>query len=528
MIRRMVLLTAVLGLPLLPTFARAAATSVDPSELTKRPDLIGREVSVDDRVALFLFHQGRDFDEITLKRTPVLFRLPPRLRYRQSPGVPAVRLTGILKREGEQWVCDVTTIELFPKDLVRLNRGVSILPAGEFEKRTAWAAWADRRAKEFQDEELLKRAREIEGDAIRFEAESRSTDPAKLWLKLAHRARAHGLQEPEPSALAHRSFRARLETAKEPEALSSLLTDLNAFLADSTTPVAVDAADLATWEGPYATKPAETYRAAPVPVRKTFDHRLWADVTQRLLERTAELEPHEALNLAERARRQLPDRPKVAERLYEQALKAKTVALATLRLSEVKSLAKIYSEQLHQPERARDLIRSWLDEQRSHQMSPTDAEGRLGLATLYESLIEDKETAIELLQSAWKIDPQSKEVADAFRRRGFRKVDDEWVESTRSKPNSEGSVTAELETTPPPAPQNRKLTNLTTTQVRALLGGKPNRVIFSGTQGQLVEQWIYFGTKQDQYINFLRTPGSDAPRVIAYYSLPRSAHSPRP
>ena len=190
MIRSVVLLAGLLGMPLFSTFAQAAATSVEPSELTKRPELIGREVSVDDRVALFLFHQGRDFDEITLKRTPVLFRLPPRLRYRQSPGVPSVRLTGILKREGDQWVCDVTTIELFPKDMVRLNRGVSILPPGEFEKRTAWAAWADRRAKEFQDEELLKRAQEIEVEAIRFEAESRSTDPAKLWLKLANRAGA--------------------------------------------------------------------------------------------------------------------------------------------------------------------------------------------------------------------------------------------------------------------------------------------------------------------------------------------------
>ena len=334
-----------------------------------------------------------------MKRTPVLFRLPPRLRYRQSPGVPAVRLTGILKREGDQWVCDVTTIELFPKDMVRLNRGVSILPPGEFEKRTAWAAWADRRAKEFQDEELLKRVQAIEVEAIRFEAESRSTDPAKLWLKLANRARADGLQEPEPSALAHRSFRARLETAKEPEAFTSLLSDLNAFFPESATPLAAEPADLATWDGPYAKDPAEAYRTAPLPVRKAFDHRLWADVTQRLLERTAELEPQEALNLAERASRQLPDRPKVAERLFEQGVKLKTVRLATLRLSEVKSLAKIYSEQLHRADLARDLIRSWLDEQRTHQMSPTDAEGRLGLASLYESLIEDKETAIELLQT---------------------------------------------------------------------------------------------------------------------------------
>ena len=58
MIRSVVLLAGLLGIPLFSTFAQAAATSVEPSELTKRPELIGREVSVDDRVALFLFHQG--------------------------------------------------------------------------------------------------------------------------------------------------------------------------------------------------------------------------------------------------------------------------------------------------------------------------------------------------------------------------------------------------------------------------------------------------------------------------------------
>jgi hypothetical protein len=526
MIPRLVLLGLLLGTSQFSPAASAAVTSVEPSELTKHPELVGHEVSVDDRVALFLFHQGRDFDEITLKRTPVLFRLPPRLRYRQSPGVPAVRLTGILKREGDQWVCDVTTVELFPKDLVRLNRGVSVLPPGEFEKRAGWAAWAERRGKEFQDEELQKRAREIGLDAIRFEADSRSADPAQLWIKLAHRARAHGLPEPEPSALAHRSFRARIDEAREVPELTRLVGDIATFFANSTTPVAIDQAELARWDGPYSKDPAEAYRAAPAPVRNALDHRLWADATQRLLERSAELGPREALQLAERAASQLPDRPTVAEHLFTQGLKTATLQISTLRLSEVKALARIYRERLHQPDRAQDLIRSWLDEQRNHQMSPTDAEGRIALANLYESLIEDQETAVELLQGAWKIDPQSKEVADAFRRRGFRKVNDEWVESTRTKPSANADATSAPENDP--APQNRRLTNMTPTQVRTLLGGKPNRVVFSGSQGQLIEQWIYFGTKQDQYINFLRTPGSDSPRVVAYYSLPRRANLSRP
>src|SRR5262249_24779375 len=152
-------------------------------------DLVGKVVSVDDRVRLFQLHPGRGIDEVTLKRTPVVFRLPACLRFPRAPEAPAIRIEGVLKREGGQLVCDVTDRELLPKDLERLNRGVDASPAGEFERRAGWARWAERRAKDFDDRELLERARAIDGDAIRIEAEHPSADPSAHWLRLARRAR---------------------------------------------------------------------------------------------------------------------------------------------------------------------------------------------------------------------------------------------------------------------------------------------------------------------------------------------------
>ena len=34
-------------------------------------------MTVDDRVAYFQFHKGQGFDELVLKRTPVVVRIPP-------------------------------------------------------------------------------------------------------------------------------------------------------------------------------------------------------------------------------------------------------------------------------------------------------------------------------------------------------------------------------------------------------------------------------------------------------------------
>ena len=48
--------------------------------LERRPDLVGREVVVDDRVAYYVPRNGSEDDELQLKRTPVTFRVPRRLR----------------------------------------------------------------------------------------------------------------------------------------------------------------------------------------------------------------------------------------------------------------------------------------------------------------------------------------------------------------------------------------------------------------------------------------------------------------
>jgi tetratricopeptide (TPR) repeat protein len=500
--------------------ADAPPTPVEPSELMKRPDLLGREVIVDDRVRLYQYHKGSDFDEIFLKRTLVIFRLPPSLRFERSPDASAARVRGILKKDGDLWVCNVTALELLPSDLDRLNRGVAALSPRDSEGRTAWARWAEPRGKAFEDQALRKRARELEGEAIRIEAERPSAQPAEHWLALAQRARTHEVPEPEPSALAHQAFRAQLLGAKTAEELKALRKSVVTFLPNAAKPSFAHV-DLAKWNTLYATDPGAADRQAPEYVRAALDHRLWADITQALLERQAADDPTKAIDLADQASAQLPDRPEVAAKLLEEGLKVATREIGTLRQRDVEALAALYRDRMHQPERAQAVLRSWLDEQRNHRLSATDAEGRLALAQQYESLLNDWSTAIELLQGAWRIDPQSKDVADAFLRRGYRKVNDQWVAPSRPR-TGDGESNGKA---PLPAATGGLLLRLSPREARARLGGKPDRIVWSASQGQLIEQWIYREATQDQYVNLLHTPGDAVPRVVAHYTLPKTASS---
>jgi tetratricopeptide (TPR) repeat protein len=500
-----------------PAAAVAAPIAVEPAELTRRADLVGREVEVEDRLNYFQFHRDKGFDEIHLKRTPVVFRLPPRLRPEHQPDAAAVRVWGILQKQGSQYWCDVAGFELLPSDVERLKRASAGLGPGDWKGRNVWARWAAQRGKEFQDKDLLERAGALEAEAIRIEAEQSSADPPRHWLELAERARRHGVPEPEPSALAHRAFRARLAQATSAADLKALLAAIEAFFPMART-LPPAAAGLSGKEALDAQDPA-TYRDAPAAARVMLDHQLWAAVIQRVLETQATAQPQDALALGDQAVQLLPDQPAIAAALWARGLQHATRNISSLRKIDVDNLARLCCDKLHQPERAREVYRLWLDDQREHRLSPSDAEGRVALATQYESYLGDKASAVALLRAAWKIDPASNEVAEAFRQRGFRKVEGEWVEPRPT--DAAGDLPSARTTEPSHALQRGdSLLRCTPQEVRQRLGGKPTRIARSATQGQLIEQWIYVGANQNQYVNFLYRDGDPQPKVVAFFSLP--------
>jgi hypothetical protein len=505
--------------------SQGEAVPVEPDEIERRQDLIGRDVVVDDHVKYYVPRNGMEPDELQLKRTPITFQVPRRLRPPGSTKVSSVIVRGVLKREEGKMVCAVTEIKPVTGDLDRLERGLASLPAKDFETRKAWARWAERRAKDFKDNALLDRARALEGDALRIEGQMTrlGVDAPREWLTMAQEARRRQVPEPEPSALAHRAFRAHLAAATGAADLKALIQEIEAFFPEVSADKASGTVNLARWLDSYINDPAAAYRdrATPTQVRKALDRRLWADANERLLDLLASQDLQTALAVSERALAILPERPNLAAQLLEKATRVAGQNLGALRLSEVKALATAYRENLRQPDLGLKVLSDWLKIQQDR-LSATDAEGPLELANLYEELLQDRVTSVELLRKAWRIDPTSKEIAEAFRSRGFRKVKDDWVESAPGA----AEISAGGPESPRPAVPvvSQGLLGLTPEEVVARLHGKPNRVNYVGSKGQLIEQWIYhIDTKQVRFVNLLHSPGEVKPRVIADYTLPGSS-----
>lgn len=497
--------------------AQAPSPEVEPSELASRPELVGREVVVDDRVRYFSeSKRGQGYDEIHLRRTEVPVRLPARLRFTRPPTEPVARVRGVLAQEGGRLAFEVRELEMKPADPDRLEAEVRLLRPGDFAGLRRWGLWAQRRGKELNEPKIVERGQELEGEALWAEAARPEADALALSERAADRPVPPGIR----NALAHKGFRALMAEAMAVADRDALIARVTKLMPDATTPrpgqtITPDALE------PYAKDPARAYRDAYPELQRAFNRRLLADLIQQDLEQKVRDDPGQVNALADAAKEQLSDRPEVAEKLRQAGLDRAEAAVTGMRQAEVEALARTFRDDGNE-DRARKLWQAWLADRRRNRISAGDAEGRVLLAAQYDRWLSDRDTAAELLREAAAIDPGSQAVTDAFLRLGYRKVEGRWVDPR----STAAATTAEAEpgraaTPAADAGPGESLKGLTRQQVRARLGGKPDRVVRSATQGQSVEQWIYSNGKTTQVINFVFTSQSVEPRASAYYSTRR-------
>ena len=486
-----------------------APIEVEPSEIVTRPELVGREIVIDDRIKIFFPKSAGGYD-IYLRRTPVVIRLPSAFQFRFAPSQKAVRVRGTLRQEGKEFYLDATAKpDLFADDLKRLRAEIAVLVPGDSKRLAAWADWAMRRAKAFDDDSLREEAVTLHTKAVALDLDRPETRSAEGVLALARRAREKGVPEPEPSALAHLAFRLRMTSAKTPADLDALAKEIGAFL-----PPALWApnADPKRKFDVYDNDPALGYRQANEEGRKALDRRLWSDVVTESLKRRAAKPDQNLDQLAEEARTLLPDHPEVAGGFHLRSLEALLADIPKLRKAKLLELERTLREELNQPDRARAIVQTWL-ESKKKAIRPTSADAHSDLARDYQTMLNDKATAADLLRIALKIDPDSQDASDQLQRMGFVKTKGEWLDP-------KVPVVKAPDATQPERPSSREDTfvGLTPAEVKAQLG-EPKRISRIASQGRISLQWTYETARGTQFIDFLQKLGESQPTVTGRYAI---------
>lgn len=489
-----------------------AAVNVEPAELARRVDLVGREIVVDDRIRYFLeSKRGQGFDELILKRTDVPFRLLASARYARPPSESNAIVRATLKIVEGRMIGEVITLTLLGNDGDRLSREVGRLRPDDLVGRRSWARWAERRGRELNDAKLVEKGVALEVEALWAEASRPGADP----IALVEAATGRPIPREVREALLYRGLRRAAELATTAVACNDLLRKVRETFPQAVEPTPGPGPSLEASD-----EPATVYRAASEAERRQLTRRLYADLVEKSVDARLAADPSQAMSLVEEATQQLPDRPQVADRLRQRGLAAAERGVTSMRQAEVEELARTLRA-AGQEDRARHALEEWLHDRRKNRLSPSDAEGRVLLAANYEKLLGDRNTAGELLSEADRIDPQSRSVADAFLRLGYRKGDTGWFD-----PPTSTTQPATQAPTPQSTVAGDSLRGLTRSQARSRMGGKPDRVVRAVTQGMIVEQWVYPIGKVDQIVVFRIDASTSEPRVSANYSLPQSVNRP--
>ena len=325
-----------------------------------------------------------------------------------------------------------------------------------------------------------------------------------LAVGAASESPAQARRKPPPtradeSARQYRALQARVKAARDPAECDAIAGDIEKANPSVATFVGGPIPD--ALDRRIAGDPEAAYRDASPAERASMVRRSWGDAIQKGLELRAAASPQEATELARTARARLPERPELPPRLLEAAARE----IGSLRQADVEALAREY-EGSSRPDRAREVKRRWLDDQREHRLGPTDAEGRVLLAAQYKGMLGDVATAAALLQDALRLDPQSPTAATALEALGYHKAGDRWL------PPDVAPAPATSATPSPPAAAREpggSIFGMTRDEVRRLLG-KPDRTARVATQGRVIEQWTY-GPKP---INFLRRDPRSEPTVV--------------
>ena len=105
---------------------------------------MGKLVKTDDRVRFYQAHGAQGYDEVYLKRTHVIFRLPPGCGRRTHHGPCPVLVEGELGGRGRLTATSPRS-KSCRMTWTGSTRRIAALPAKDFENRKAWGVWAENR-----------------------------------------------------------------------------------------------------------------------------------------------------------------------------------------------------------------------------------------------------------------------------------------------------------------------------------------------------------------------------------------------
>jgi len=467
------------------------------------PDMLGRHLRIEGRYALM----GKNL--LRLKKCDLSFRSRedlPKLSGRSR----TVEVSGRLTRENGKLFFLVEELLELPTDMEQLRKGRGRLDPSKAQQWYRLAAWAEHRAKFYDDVELAQEARKVYRDGVRIErSRLRENNPRGLFA-LAEKAAKFGLDESVSLELIHEAcflLWKEAERSNEVKSLRQVAATVAEKLPGARAPLSAPSEEL---RKRYLADPVATYEKADASTRKLLHRILHNEILLAAILKDAAPDGRNGMEVAAEIETQLPEYREMALAYRQRGIAYRAAHITAASRAEMLELVELLKKD-GQPERARALILRWLQAQEKT-LRQDGPDGLRRLAMEYETLLQDKQTAVKFLVEAYRLSQGAREIAAELERRGYRRAGQRWVTLKEFAKTPEGRIAQAMR-------EGRVVEGMTAEQVRKTLGA-PSFVGRAATDGVFAEVWVYGENRGSRLAIHLSRPLSSRDlKVVAVVPL---------
>ncbi len=464
--------------------------------------LVDSPLHVEGRLASVLKNQVR------LQKCELSFTMTDELA-RQAANAKNLELTGRIRKENGKLFFEVAVLKAMPPDLAQFQTKELAIKGNRAEDWYSLAEWARERGEFYDDAELKDATRVCLTRGIASEVRSLPPDDREGRLKLADKASEFKLPAAVSNDLRHGAFRQWWQSAivnnpQEAAELTALEKRLGTVWPDALRP-------LANWPGElaeaYFQDPLVTFSAADPLQQRQLQRVFGVQVQIRRITVDAADDGRNGNDIATQLARVVPEQPQLAESYRDKHLGYQLSQIKTASRQAALSLAEQF-RQRDRAELALETLRKWLAAKEQEPPVQRDATALIALSDDYRQWLKDDKQALSLLTAAYRLEPQSEDVAIRMKDLGYEQRGGRWE---RMIPTTTDPLPAKL-----PGIDAPIAIGMTATELKERIGQPQSRTVIA-TAGKVDEWWTFGVGEGSRLMIQLQHRRSDRePRVVRF------------
>jgi hypothetical protein len=301
---------------------------------------------------------GTAYRRMELRNCSVPFNVPRSLLSRKSP-IGNIEVTGVVEMANGKRVVQVEDFSLLNDDPSRFEQMLTAAE-GDPEKLYAAAAWAKRRFELYKAPAMNEAVRRANDAGLLAERKNAAGDPQKLAALQTKLTKSPPDGGYDGDSLKHEIVRAQFDKIAKDDAKAFMAF---ADFVQGQLPGAKDIGDAVDprHRHNYDAKPLTTYDDAEPGLRRALERYFYSTLIDKALAASFQKDGAAPFELAETAKKKIPEYREVARRWFRQWAKIQEGRLVDLEAGEASETARIVADELEEFAFAAKLRNEWLD-----------------------------------------------------------------------------------------------------------------------------------------------------------------------